>query len=102
MMDDGNDERKYEYTSVKTEGASVGEDVGKCCSFCCRMPITSLAIIGGTFFAISYFPNHPDPMMRLGGTGLTILVLALIIGFFYYRYRQKEVIVHRFEPGTQL
>ncbi len=101
MTDEGNDEKWYEFESVEIEGANAGEDAVKCCEFCFRLPITSLAIIGGTIIAVSYFLNNPDPITRLGGLGLTILILALIVGFFYYRYKKKETIVHHFDPVTQ-
>ena len=89
MADEEKKWNEFEIRSMPSEGSSAEKDAGKCCGFCCRMPITSLAIFGGAIFALSYFPNHPDPIMRIGGTGLTILVLALIVGGLYNRYTRR-------------
>ena len=76
---------EYDPEKRKRKGHSVFDDAGSCCGFCCRMPITSLAIIAILFV---FLPN-----LLLGGIMfdqlLGILLVAVVVGGLYYRYKKR-------------
>ena len=73
-----------EYDPEDPRKASASDDAGSCVDFFCRMPLTTIVIIGLLIVGPGYLWLTGNLMLQILGTAIPFLV----IGFLYYRYKR--------------
>ncbi|MFW9958814.1 MAG: hypothetical protein ACFFCT_12145 [Candidatus Odinarchaeota archaeon] len=79
------DFKDMDYEPSKPSGRSASDDAESCVTFCCRLPITTCAIIGGLGVVLWYLMLNQNPLLQLLG----VLIVVSIVGGFYFRYGRK-------------
>jgi hypothetical protein len=79
------------YDPQKPNGRTASDDAETCVNCFCRMPITSLAIVGGLVFGVGYLMLSGNLLLQFLG----ILVVLAVFGGLYYRFKnRKSTILH--------
>ena len=79
------DFKDREYEPEKSPRRTASDDAESCVEFCCRLPLTTCAIVGLLVVGIGYLITNQDVFLNLVGV---LIIVALTAGF-YYRYSKN-------------
>ena len=75
-----------EYEPEKQPGRTGSDDAETCFDICCRLPITTCAVVGVLLVGSAYLLTSQNILFQLAG----VVIIVALIGGIYDRYGRKK------------